>query len=205
MKRPVPTDVALVEMHRGSHTTIKGAASILRYVRDHGLPTAVSESSQRRARQHHAGTSTPFGPVVQELVLNMADGRTDKVWVSHPFALLYRTVAECPPFKELMLKKLQQFPCSVQQPWGLIIYFDEVSPTDPLSNHTDERQIQSFYWTFYEFADIVFHEEVWFVVTCARSVTVNDLEVGMSELVKEVVCIFLQPRLTPFRNLGSCS
>ena len=188
-----PADDALVEMHRGaSFTTQRGMASILQYVQAHGIPSAVSASSQRRARQKACQVMTPFGQITQELVLRLASGEDSTVHVLHPFALLYRTVRECPPFRSLLLETLQKYPSTRTNPWGIIIYFDEVSPTNPLASGTDERKIQSFYWTFREFLPFLSREEVWFIVSCTRSTTIEELEVGMNEMVKLVLkqCFF---------------
>ena len=85
-------ETALVDLHRGSHVTLRGAAAVLRHVRDHGLPTAISESSQRRARQRIAAQSTTFGLVVQRPDLHQVDrGRLPCIFVSRPFALMHRT------------------------------------------------------------------------------------------------------------------
>ena len=59
-------------------------------------------------------------------------------WFLHPFALLHRTAHECQPFRSILRQKLLERPCSVARPWGLILYFDEVSPLDPRA--TPRRQ-----------------------------------------------------------------
>ena len=177
-------DDPLVAMHRGPHLTQSALAAVLKYVRDNGVPPAVSESSQRRARRKYAMVDTDYGPVVQQLHL---EGGAEDVYVLHPFALLQRTTKECAPFRELLLETLKAKPCSAVAPWGLIIYFDGISPTNALSLHIDERKIESFYWTFREFVDHLSNDILWFVVSCAREVTVQELEAGMSELVYTVL------------------
>ena len=81
-------DDPLVAMHRGPHLTQSALAAVLKYVRDNGVPPAVSESSQRRARRKYAMVDTDYGPVVQQLHL---EGGAEDVYVLHPFALLQRT------------------------------------------------------------------------------------------------------------------
>ena len=194
---------ALVDIHRTSHVTQRGAAAILRFVKEHGLPTAVSESSQRRARQHASQVKTPFGPVVQSMELTLHDGSISTVHINHPFALIFRTLRECAPFRQLMTEKLERHPSSVVAPWGLIIYFDEISPTDPLVTRKDQRKIQSVYWTFREFSDIIFNETIWFCIACTRSATVADMEVGMSAFVRNILHdLFFNPRGHHFANSG---
>ena len=80
----------------------------------------------------------------------------------------------------------------MSQPWRIIIYFDEVTPTDPTSTKEDKHKIHGFYLTFVEFFELIYDEKVWFIVTCSASVDVELLETGMSQLVKHVLktCFF---------------
>ena len=45
-----------------------------------------------------------------------------------------------------------------------------------------------------EFADLLFEEEVWFIVSCAPSLEVSRMESGMAEMVKHVLrsCFFIK-------------
>ena len=74
----------------------------------------------------------------------------------------------------------------------MIIYFDEVTPTDPCSTKPDGKKIQCFYWTFVEFMDIIFDTDAWFIVSCTPSIEVKELQAGMSQVVKHVMrnCFF---------------
>ncbi len=195
MASKASNDAALVAMHRASHSTQKGAEAILKHVRDNGLPCAISASSQRRARQKFCQKPTPYGPVVQEIKI-ATDNDTDiSVYVNNPFAILFRSLEECKPFSDIVLKTLIRNPTSAVRKWGIVVYFDEVSPSDPLSPHVDERQIQCVYWTFREFAPIIHHEEVWFVLTCVRSTQVALLKSAMSELLKVLLSrLFFDPK-----------
>lgn len=73
------------------------------------------------------------------------------------------------------------------KPVGLIIYFDEVTPTDALSTKLDRRQIQAVYWTLTIFEHLFCFEEVWFVLACARSWIVKDKETSMCAFIKELM------------------
>ena len=144
-------DEALVRLHRGPNISESALASTLRFVRDHGLPARFSRSSQVRARQKEAQVKTAYGPVLNQFVAKTRGADDVTFWFAHPLALLHRTVEECPHFRELLRGKLAQFPCSVSQPWRIIIYFDEVTPTDPTSTKEDKHKIQGLYLTFVVF------------------------------------------------------
>ena len=70
MKRQHSVD-ALVAMHRGPVVSACALEATLKYVRDNGLPTAISRRSQQRARAEVAHAETPYGPVLQALRLTL--------------------------------------------------------------------------------------------------------------------------------------
>ena len=82
-------------------------------------------------------------------------------------------VTRFPKFAKLMRNTLSR----VQPPWSIVIYADGITPQDPLSK-TDERKIDTVYWSFLEFADALVHEEVWLVLTCARTNELKKIDGG---------------------------
>ena len=194
----------LVSLHRGPQISQRALESTLQHVRDYGLPSTISAASQRRARHAAVQSESPYGQVLQPFRLDLArPGTSWETWLCHPFALLYRTIQECKPFRSLLREKLQQHPCTVTRPWRIIIYFDEVTPTDPCSTKADGHKIYGFYWTFCEFADVIFDNDIWFIVSCAPSIEVSELQTGMSQVVKHVMrnCFF-NPKSHNFETSG---
>ena len=173
----------LVAMHRGPVSSQSAAAHIMRQVRENGLPSAISASSQRRARQREASISTSFGDVLVPMKLKTQDGDDLTVWISSPLALLEHTVRVCPGFRAFFKNALAQHPCTIGNPWGLILYFDEVSPTDPVSPHADMRKIQGVYWTFVEFVPFTSRDELWFILACIPSHELEDVDSGMAQVI----------------------
>jgi hypothetical protein len=202
-KLDVPYHVAL---HSGP-TAVGGRAAekVLKFVKEHGLANAISRRSSRRQRHDYVTELTDYGSLLRPLQVKLDNGEDMQVTAISPFALLSRTVKECRPFRSLMCRTLAKHPCTVSNPWGIILYFDEVTPTDPRNTKPDKRKIQCFYWTFREFDELISCEEVWFIATTTRSVIVNQLEVGMSELVKDVLAnLFFNPDAQHFGRSG-CS
>jgi len=188
----------------GGPTAIGGRAAekVLQFVRDHGLPDAVGRKASRRQREDYVNRPTDYGPILKPLSIQLDDGHGSMdTTVVAPFPLLSRTVKDCAPFRKLMRRKLQEHPCTMARPWGIILYFDEVTPTDPRNTKPDKRKLQAFYWSFREFEALLEHEEVWFVASCTRSILMGELEVGMSQLVKDVLkSVFFNT--DPFANTG---
>jgi len=175
----------LVLLRRGPQVSQSALAHILKHVRDHGPPeVGTSRRNQYRERKKTIAVGTPYGTVLQNMELTLASGEPATTAVVHPFALLHRTVTECRPFLQLLRSRLRRYPCSVARPWHLIIYFDEVTPTDPCSTKVDRHKVQAFYWSFMELADPAFVDAMWFVGACATSVQVAELQGSMGEFVK---------------------
>ena len=181
-------DDPLVDIRRGTHVTNVGIEKILQYVKDHGLPDRFSDSSQTRAvAKCMAELTTPYGPVLQDMAVHLEDGRDDIVYVANPWAMLHITVERCDAFKRFLRECLVKTPCTIANPWGLILYFDEVTPTDALSTKLDQRQVQAVYWTLDAFRDYLFCEEIWFAIACTRSTIVNGIEIAMCAFVKDLL------------------
>lgn len=203
-KLDVPYHVAL---HSGP-TAIGGRAAekVLNFVKKHGLPDATGRKSSRRHRHDYISEATVYGPILKTLQVELDDGSTLNTVAVSPFALLVRTVRECAPFRQLMRETLEAHPCTIGAPWGIIIYFDEVTPTDPRNTKPDKRKLQCFYWTFREFGiALLSREECWFVATCTRSIVVHELEVGMCQLVKEVLSQLFFNRRAQHFALSGCT
>eukprot|EP00959_Pyramimonas_sp_CCMP1952_P428942 8983882-Pyramimonas_sp.AAC.1 len=67
------------------------------------------------------------------------DGGTCENWACNPGALLYAICRKSGAFRSLMRRQLQQHPCSSAVPWNLLLYFDGISPRDPLAKGKNYR------------------------------------------------------------------
>ena len=172
----------LTDLHRSTYVSQAAVTSVLKQVRDRGVPSAFSPSSQRRARQKLCGERTPFGAIVQDFIV---EGQ--RVAIQHPFAMLWICAKHCDRFRNLLANCIAREPPSPQAPWGLVVYFDEVSPTNPLTKSKDIREVQCVYWTFLQFGELLWAEEVWFVLTSSRSTIANFVEGGMSNFLKQLL------------------
>ena len=170
-----------------SHTSL---AKIVSSIRDEGLPDAVSRSSLGRERQALADTRTPYGALVQHIVLPLSTGPED-VEVQAPLPMLFHLAETSVAFASLLERSLDRRACSPSEPWHLVLYADEVSPTNPLRTGVDHRMVQAIYWSLMEFgADALCQCDVWLVLATIRSELVTHLEGGMSHLVKLLLLAF---------------
>ena len=161
-------------------------SEILRAARDEGVPDAISRSTFFRDRKAVCGRVTPYGPLVQHHEIMRTSGPY-KIGVCPPMPLLWEMSKE-PAFARLLLLTHQRTPCSVAKPWRVVLYCDEVSPSNPLQTGPDHRKVQAVYWSILEFGmDVLCHEAVWFVLSTVRSEVVAELDGGMSHLVKMIL------------------
>ena len=132
-KRSAADDDHLLRFGRKSYSSKSAIAADLARVRTHGLPVASSRASQYRARERKVGadTSSPYGEIVGqgELLCTKQQPGGAPYAVQHPDGMIYNMVRESDWFASTMKRALNQFPCTKESPWRLILYHDGSSQT----------------------------------------------------------------------------
>ena len=132
-KRSAADDDQLLRFGRTSYSSKRAIAADLARVRTHGLPVASSRASQYRARERKVGadTSSPYGEIVGqgELLCTKRQPGGAPYAVQHPDGMIYNMVRESDWFASTMKRALNQFPCTKESPWRLIVYHDGSSQT----------------------------------------------------------------------------
>eukprot|EP00959_Pyramimonas_sp_CCMP1952_P042865 896903-Pyramimonas_sp.AAC.1 len=107
------------------------------------------------------------------------------VWIQHPLGFLERACAEAESFKELMLETVRK-----HGTLSIILYSDEVTPGNVLSNR-NKRKFHALYWSIKEFGwPLLSNELLWFTVTSLRSSLVNQISGGVSNLARVALKAF---------------
>jgi len=102
----------------------------------------------RKARNQLSQDDTPFGPILQYVEMFSKEGEDlERIALAHPHALLWKSVAECKPFRAFLKTRLLKEPCTQEEPWSLVVYSDEVTLGNPLAT-MNRRKFQSIYLTF---------------------------------------------------------
>ena len=187
-KAPPQDPHKLTALRRGSYVSKAGCESVLALVREHGMPTASSRRSQVRARKKvlSAGDNK-YGEIIFDVDLPFEDGPV-QIALQSPFALLWRLYKDSESFRTLVRETLLRHPCSPHEPWHILMYFDAVSPANPLSKGTDRRDTQCIYFTFLEL-DRLSDENAWFTPAACRNYLIKKLPGGMSHFFKIVMGI----------------
>ena len=185
-KKSRKNDEHLVDLHRGSYLSQSALRYVLNNVKANGLPETFSRSQQGRANAMVGNTDTPYGPPCKHMTLPLVSGPVS-VGVQNPCAMLWLAAHESAGFQELMHDTLRRYPCTRQSPWRLVIYFDGITPNNPLSKGKDNRKVDAFYWSFLEFGNFLSQEIVWFCCSATRHVLIEKLTGNMSENVMIVL------------------
>ena len=172
------------------HISASALASVLDDVDEHGVPEAHSRRHMREARDLAAEEHTPYGPLYHTVELDAIGGGRKTMRIVHPFALLWFAYATCATFAMLIDARLLEHPATVDQPWSLVMYSDEVTPGDALA-HDQTRKIQVVYFSFLELgSNVLSREESWFTVTAKRSSEVTKISGGMSQVFGAILTVF---------------
>lgn len=186
----------LVSLRRGSYVSKSALAQVLKDVRENGVPAASSRPSQLRARKKAILEDTPlYGPCVIDYDLQQIEkGKrtTRKIALQCPFAFLWKSSKDCARFRQLLRDSFMRFPCTADQPWNLVLYFDAVSPSNPLNSGKDTRNTECVYWSFMELLDVP-AENTWFTAAACREIITSKLPGAMSEFIALVMKQFFKP------------
>ena len=83
-----------------SFVSQSGLVAVLKAVRKHGLPDAISRPTLKRRRADAIPQETPVGPLWGSIQLLCEGNSLLQLPVCNPYALLYVTLENCRPFRE---------------------------------------------------------------------------------------------------------
>ena len=170
-----------------SHVTDTALAHILSRV----LPEA--EELDRRAISKVAWNafeeSTRHGPVGIELQLPLSDGSFRSWSVLSPQAQLAFLTDRSPKLVEVLLSMRPPTYCS---PWGILLYFDEVTPGNPLDAAAKRRKFWNVLWSFEELPNWArVDSRGWFLFGILRSQDLRDIPGGLAAVLAVVLKQFV--------------
>ena len=184
VKRERVSASRLTDLRRGSYASARATERILCDARAKGIPSAVSRTSQWRARKERASRMTPFGKLVDEFVIPTPAGDIT-IAAQHPMAMVYTSYVECEPFRKMFRRTIDKYPPTPSAPWRIAMYCDEVGH-NPVGR--DNRKCEAIYWSFLEFGPRVLHtEDAWFEVMAVRTGVVAQIPGFMSGLFKIIL------------------
>ena len=192
-----PAKLARVEQFRRSKPACSASAlsAILQDVAKNGLPPMTDRRSIRDARDSVMNSETPYGPILQYITVIDKDDSAQRIAIADPFASLWYFIKEGSPtgFKALFKQKLMEKPPTLDDPWNIIMYTDEVTPGNVLAL-LNTRKFHAIYWSFMELgSNALSREDGWFTVLIEFSTWVNTMHASISQIFKQCIKQFFQP------------
>jgi hypothetical protein len=151
------------------------------------LPTVCSRPVIRAARDTTATQMTPHGPLCTQIELaNVAESGVVPIDVCLPAPSLY-VVAQCKYMSGLIERTLATYPCSPLDPWGMVLYCDEVVPGNVMRSE-NTKKLMAVYWSILEFgAASLCKESNWFTASIATTTDLGKVATGVTQLIAELL------------------
>lgn len=197
-KRPKLEQLQKFKSKLPAHTQA-ALAAIVNEIKEAGLPEASSEKDQREARRlllrdSHGGG---LGPLIQNMPMLTSEGNHVQIAIASFLVFIAALFARSEgSFHAMLRDKHSQNPSTVDRPWSLILYLDEVIPGNVLGRA--ERKSWAFYASFLQFGDQLCHHDAWLTLAIARTKVVSTLEAGPSQILATILkMIFANPIVDP--------
>ena len=164
------------------HASQSALSTILLEIQRVGIPDVVTRNAMREARELKADTMTPHGPlhVWRDIPPANPSDPPQRIRLAHPLAMLWLAYATCAGFAAFIDAVHDPNPSSVDRPWNLVLYADEVHPGDQIGGKK-ARKLQAVYFSLLEFGCAALsHEDMWFTMATTRSLKVTLMAGGMA-------------------------
>ena len=119
--------VRLTDFGRQSHVSNSALCSVLKLVKERGLPDALDRSSCRRQRQEDVNVQTRFGALIQPVTLKRKNGTEYTLWVQHPLAMIEVLFTKYPDIGNMLLGS---------DTLSIAIYSDEATPGSQIKGNS---------------------------------------------------------------------
>lgn len=172
-----------------SFVSQSGVVALLKSVKEHGLPDAISRPTLKRAREQAMTQQTPLGPLFFTIDLAVTNNDIIKAPVVNPLPLLWVTLNDNPDFADWFFSMVNHNGISATKPLRVVIYAGEILPGDQLKA-TISRKMLAFYWAFLEYNELLGREDLWMHACVLRTMHVKRVLGGYSQIMKKICNLF---------------
>lgn len=165
-------------LRRLAHTgnvTIRGLVDLIGTLRDD--PEALV--SKFRVEE---AILEPFRQIRHTETLPLHDGTTFDWEFCDPNLLLAKVVAESPALAALYADAANKHPCSAEDPWSLVIGFDEFTPGNKLAVD-NKRKIMNMSFSFLQLGRALHSDGTWMTPVSVRSSMIAQVQGGWSRML----------------------
>lgn len=205
---PIPSERAsklrrLEALRRDNpHVSASALSALLEDIEQNGLPDLTGKKHVKEARDYTLEQHKAYGPMLETVQLVNVDGTSQDMVVVNMCTLLQAMFQMDGGMTSLIKRTILKTPCSVESPWHLIYYSDEVVPGNVLSADVS-RKVQCVYISIMEFGPLALsREESWMCILAKRSSHVAQAESGMSQVTAKVLQHILHHPLCDTVNQG---
>ena len=130
---------------------------------------------------------TPYGPLVQQMIMERAGKPDVTIGFQNPLAFLHYNAEHSDRYAELLQDALAKHPSSPASLWRIVLYQDGVDPGDGLQKEKSRHSVV-FYWALAELGtQALAQEEVWGTLTIARTAVAKSIDGGVAALTNAAV------------------
>jgi hypothetical protein len=128
-----------------------------------------------------------FLEVQREVDVEMKEGPVFKWVYADPTLYLSKLVRECEPFAKIFAKRLRENQCSKEQPWSLIVAWDESTPGNVLQPD-NQRKSMACSFSFLELGHAALRTDKGWITNCiVRSTKIVASEGGWSSMLTRLL------------------
>ena len=184
------------------HVSASALSALLEDIEQHGMPDLTGKKHVKEARDYTLHQHTAYGPMLETVELLNTDGTSQEMVVVNMCTLLQALFQMDGGITSLIKSTFVKTPPTVDSPWPLIYYSDEVVPGNVLSADVS-RKVQCVYVSIMQFGPIALSkEEAWLCILAKRSSHVAQVESGMSQVTAKVLQHLLHHPLCDAVNQG---
>ena len=171
-------------LHTGGATT-RALQQIILRIREQ--PEILDSSRWKLANAN----LEPFLRIRHVQPLKLRSGASFNWELCNPNRLLAYMVETCPRLNEMFCQAARNHVCSADQPWSLVIGFDEFCPGNKLKvNNQRKAMVLSF--NFIELGkETMWHENYWLTPACVRHNVISQVPGGWSHMFREYLQLHL--------------
>lgn len=181
-----PANALLQRLVNTGGVSNRGLSQILQQVKAHtGADLGASRFHVDRA--YHAR----FDSVKHVEKVQLKDGTMADWELAHPNRLLSELVSHSPGLAGLFGDAMKAHPVSMEQPWSLVVGFDEFAPGNKLKVD-NRRKCMVLSFTFLELGQAAMSSSsAWVIPVCVRSKLIQSAQGGWSNLLKRFLTLQL--------------
>ena len=166
-------------------------SAILADLKEKGLPELHQRKHFLEATKEGLASCNRYGPLVQELPVVKLDGSLGHILCTNVLSYLAGLYEQKGSYQELLKQTFAVDPCTIDHPWTMAVYGDEIIPGNVLGR--GERKCWAIYCSITNFKlPAPQNESSWIILATLRSSLVAELNGGTSQawaaILKSIWC-----------------